>query len=95
MQVSCTVTTQRICIFVFAFAKSKFSHDAALIKITRLIITVASVLLMTVNVFIYFLFLIVLLSKFTWTHVLVIPGETAIKILIGICLMVLPHVPLD
>ena len=27
--ISCVVTTQLICAFVFAYAKSKFSHDAA------------------------------------------------------------------
>ena len=27
--ISCTVTAQLICIFVFAYAKSKFSHDTA------------------------------------------------------------------
>ena len=27
--ISCTVTAQLICAFVFAYAKSKFSHDAA------------------------------------------------------------------
>ena len=28
--ISCTVTTQLICAFVFAYAKDRFSHDAAL-----------------------------------------------------------------
>ena len=27
--ISCAVTAQLICIFVFAYAKSRFSHDAA------------------------------------------------------------------
>ena len=40
-------------------------------------------------------FQLFLLSNFTWTHVLVIPGETAIKFLIRICLMALSHVPGD
>ena len=28
-QISCTVTSQLICAFVFAYAKSRFPHDAA------------------------------------------------------------------
>ena len=31
--ISCTVTMQLICAFVFAYAKSRFSHDAAHIKV--------------------------------------------------------------
>ena len=27
--ISCAVTAQLICVFVFAYAKSRFSHDAA------------------------------------------------------------------
>ena len=30
--ISCAVTTQLICAFIFTYAKSKFSHDAADIK---------------------------------------------------------------
>ena len=29
--ITCTVTTQLICVFVFAYAKSRFSHDAVCI----------------------------------------------------------------
>ena len=28
-QISCAVTAQLICVFVFAYANSRFSHDAA------------------------------------------------------------------
>ena len=31
MLISCAVTLQLICIFVLAYAKSRFSHDTALI----------------------------------------------------------------
>ena len=31
--ISCTVTTQVTCTFVFAYAKSRFSHDVALLMI--------------------------------------------------------------
>ena len=31
--VSCAVTAQLKCAFVFAYAKRRFSHDAALIKL--------------------------------------------------------------
>ena len=30
--ISCAVTAQLICVFVFAYAKSRFSHDAAHLK---------------------------------------------------------------
>ena len=30
-QISCAVTAQLICVFVFAYAKRRFSHDAAYI----------------------------------------------------------------
>ena len=30
--ISFAVTTKLICVFVFAYAKSRFSHDAALLK---------------------------------------------------------------
>ena len=33
--ISCTVTAQLICTFVFAYAKSRFSHDAAQMKGTQ------------------------------------------------------------
>ena len=29
MLISCAVTVQLICVFVFAYAKSRFSHEAA------------------------------------------------------------------
>ena len=32
--ISCAVTAQLICIFVFAYAKSRFSHDAAHMFVT-------------------------------------------------------------
>ena len=31
--ISCTVTSQLICVFVFAYAKIRFSHDAAQIEL--------------------------------------------------------------
>ena len=31
--ISCAVTVQLICVFVFAYAKSRFSHDVAHIKV--------------------------------------------------------------
>ena len=31
-QISCAVTAQLICVFVFAYAKSRFSHDAAYMR---------------------------------------------------------------
>ena len=34
--ISCAVTAQLICAFVFAYAKSRFSHDAALMMMTYL-----------------------------------------------------------
>ena len=30
--ISCAITMQRICAFVFAYTKRRFSHDAALLK---------------------------------------------------------------
>ena len=30
--ISCAVTEQLICVFVFAYAKSRFSHDTARMK---------------------------------------------------------------
>ena len=35
MLISCAVTTQLICIFVFAYAKIRFSHDAAHVIASR------------------------------------------------------------
>ena len=34
--ISCTVTAQLICVFVFAYAKSRFSHIEARISIVRI-----------------------------------------------------------
>ena len=34
--ISCTVTAQLICVFVFAYVKSRFSHDAAHSKFSNL-----------------------------------------------------------
>ena len=36
--ISCVVTAQLICVFVFAYAKVRFSHDAAQIQIGILVI---------------------------------------------------------
>ena len=33
----CGVAAQLICVFVFAYAKSRFSHDVALIKVTSML----------------------------------------------------------
>ena len=35
--ISCTVTTQLICALVFAYAKSRFSHDVAQIVICMIL----------------------------------------------------------
>ena len=35
MLISCAVTAQLLCAFVFAYAKSRFSHDAALVKLVK------------------------------------------------------------
>ena len=35
MLISCTVTVQLICTFVFAYAKIRFSHDEALLALSQ------------------------------------------------------------
>ena len=46
---SCEVTAQLICFFVFAHAKSRFSHDAAQIKIKHKWLTSIHAISLTVR----------------------------------------------